>query len=318
MIVLGFDIGGTKCAVVIAKMEGDFVKPIAKRVLPTRFDISAEQMIAALCDAADELLAGIQPNKIGISCGGPLDSVSGTILSPPNLPGWNRIEIVSILEKHYSAPAKLLNDANACALAERRFGSGKGTENMVFLTFGTGLGAGIILNGRLYGGCNGNAGEVGHIRLERFGPVGYGKLGSFEGFCSGGGLAKLGNAFAAEAIQNGIRPSYFPEGATEADISAKTLANAAMSGDRTARRVFEIAGEYLGRGCALLIDLLNPELITIGGIFVRCENLLRPNAEAVIREEALLTSASECRIVAAELGEEIGDYGAIAAALEET
>ena len=113
-------------------------------------------------------------------------------MSPPNLPGWDNIDIVKQIKTHFGVPVHLQNDANACALAEWKFGAGRGTKNMVFLTFGTGLGAGLILDGKLYSGTNDNAAELGHIRLDRFGPVGFGKTGSFEGFCSGGGIAQLG------------------------------------------------------------------------------------------------------------------------------
>ena len=191
-MILGIDIGGTKCAVIKAKADGENIKMLDKRKIPTRLDITPEEMIKSLISLEDEMLDSETAEKIGISCGGPLNSVTGTIEGPPNLPGWINVKIADILEKHYKAPAKLMNDADACAAAEWKFGAGKGTQNMIFLTFGTGLGAGLILNGKLYSGTNGNAGEIGHIRLEGFGPVGYGKAGSFEGFCSGGGLAQLG------------------------------------------------------------------------------------------------------------------------------
>ena len=128
-------------------------------------------------------------SAIGISCGGPLNSKKGVILSPPNLPGWDNIEIVNIIKDRLDVPAKLQNDANACALAEWKYGAGRGSNNMIFLTFGTGFGAGLILDGRLYNGVNCMSGEIGHVRLTEYGPVGYGKAGSCEGYCSGGGIA---------------------------------------------------------------------------------------------------------------------------------
>ena len=171
-MVLGIDIGGTKCAVITAETDGDDIRFTRKEKIPTELDIAPEEMIKKLIGLADGMLGGKKPERIGISCGGPLNSSTGTIEGPPNLPGWNNVKITDILEKHYGVCAKLENDANACAVAEWKFGAGRGTENMVFLTFGTGLGAGLILNGRLYSGTNDNAGEVGHIRLDRFGPVG--------------------------------------------------------------------------------------------------------------------------------------------------
>ena len=314
-MILGFDIGGTKCAVITAKVQGESITLTDKRKIPTDLSIAPEQMIEKLISLADEMLKGEKAKKIGISCGGPLSSATGTIEGPPNLPGWNNVKIADILEKYYGVPAKLQNDANACAVAEWKFGAGKGTQNMVFLTFGTGLGAGLILDGRLYSGTNDNAGEAGHIRLERFGPVGYGKAGSFEGFCSGGGIAKLGYSMALEAMQSGKQPSFFKAGMTENDITAKAIAEAANVGDETAVNVYKTCGEHLGMGLSVLIDILNPEKIVIGSVFARSELLLRKYAEAVIEKEALPQSARCCKIVAAELGEKIGDYAAIATAL---
>lgn len=314
-MILGFDIGGTKCAVITARADGENIELLDKRKIPTRLDIPPEGMIESLISLADEMLNGERAEKIGISCGGPLNSVTGTIEGPPNLPGWNNVKITGVLEKHYKVPAKLMNDADACAAAEWKFGAGKGTKNMIFLTFGTGLGAGLILNGRLYSGTNGNAGEIGHIRLENFGPVGYGKTGSFEGFCSGGGLAQLGYTKALEKAQRGIYPMYFKKGMTAANVTAKTVADAADKGDETAKEVYRICGEQLGKGLSVLIDILNPERIVIGSIFARSENLLRDGMERVINKEALPQSAKCCKTVPAALGEKIGDYAAIAAAL---
>ena len=186
---------------------------------------------------------------------------------------------------------------------------------MIFLTFGTGLGAGLILDGRLYAGTNDNAGEVGHIRLDRFGPVGYGKIGSFEGFCSGGGLAQLGYTLALEQAQAGRYPLYFQKEQTQKDITAKSIAAAALAGDETALEVYRICGEYLGKGLSLLIDILNPERIVLGSIFSRCRDLLWPAAQAVIEKEALFPAAQCCQVVPAQLGENIGDYAAVATAI---
>ena len=314
MYVLGFDIGGTKCAVVTARVEDGEITLLKKEKCPTDLTVSPKEMIEKLILMADSILEGA-PEAIGISCGGPLDSKKGIIMSPPNLKGWDNVAIVDIIEARYGVRPKLQNDANACALAEWRFGAGENCENMVFLTFGTGLGAGLILGGRLYEGTNGNAGEVGHIRLAPQGPVGYGKSGSFEGFCSGGGIAQLGLLMAQEAIESGKTPSYFKEGDTLADITAASIANAAKNGDETALAVYRESGYYLGRGLSVLIDILNPERIVIGSIFARSGELLWKYAKEEIEKEALGVSAACCEVVSAALGENIGDYAAIATAL---
>ena len=314
MYILGFDIGGTKCAVVTALWNGKTINISKKKSIPTDHGVSAYQMLDRLFELADSLLDKT-PDKIGISCGGPLDSARGIIMSPPNLPGWDNIEIVRYIENHYNVPTKLQNDANACALAEWKFGAGMGCENMIFLTFGTGLGAGLILNGKLYEGTNGNAGEIGHIRLEKDGPIGYCKRGSFEGFCSGGGIAQLGYVMALKCIENGTYPLYFKEGMSVNDINARSIADAAAKGDSTALEVYRISGEYLGKGLSMLIDILNPEKIVIGSIFARNQALFCEAMKKEIAKEALSFSADCCQIVAARLGEVIGDYASVATAL---
>ena len=314
MYLLGFDIGGTKCAVITARWENGNVTLLKKDKCPTDKTITPIQMIDRLIGMADGILEK-KPDAIGISCGGPLDSKRGVIQSPPNLQGWDNVAIVQQIEEHYGVPTHLQNDANACAVAEWKFGAGKGKSNVIFLTFGSGLGAGLILDGRLYSGTNDNAGEVGHIRLDRFGPVGYGKAGSFEGFCSGNGIAQLGYTLALEQAQMGQYPLYFNKGMSAADVTAKAIADAAEAGDATARRVYQVCGEYLGRGLSVLIDILNPELIVIGSVFARSHHLLWEATEKQINQEALALAARCCSVVPAALGEQIGDFAAIATAI---
>ena len=314
MYILGFDIGGTKCAVSTAQWDGSKITLLKKAACPTDLTIVPEAMIDKLINMADSILA-TKPNRIGISCGGPLNSERGVILGLPNLPGWNHVEIVKQLQEHYGVSVNLQNDANACAVAEWKFGAGRGCRNMVFLTFGTGLGAGLILNGQLYCGTNDNAGEDGHLRLASFGPVGYGKSGSFEGFCSGGGIAQLGYTMALEKVQQGICPAYFQKGMSPEEVTAKTVADAAIKGDETALVVYRTCGAYLGKGLSVVIDLLNPEKIIIGSIFARSKDLLWASAKKEIEKEALQLSSNCCEVVPAALGEKIGDYAAVAAAL---
>ena len=309
-MLLGFDIGGTKCGVVTGDRNGIF----RAEKIPTGHQRKPEEILSELSAIAEKLLEGEKPEAVGVSCGGPLDSGRGVILSPPNLPGWDEVPVTGFLARRFGAPAKLQNDANASALAEWRYGAGKGTRNMIFLTFGTGLGAGLILDGRLYAGTNDMAGEAGHISLSDFGPAGYGKTGSFEGFCSGGGLAQLGITAAEEALGRGIRPAYYPDDGDLRRITAKSVAEAAYAGDETAKGVYETCGRMLGRGLAVLVDLLNPERIVLGSIFARSGDLLREPMEEEMKKRALPRSLAVCRVVPAALGDAIGDYAALAAA----
>jgi len=308
---LGIDLGGTKCGVVLGDEKG-----IGEtRKIPTGHARRPEDILEELSALAKELLNGEKPESIGISCGGPLDSKKGLILSPPNLPGWDEVPVTDYFEKNFGCKAHLENDANASALAEWQYGAGRGSRNMVFLTFGTGLGAGLILDGRLYSGTNDMAGEAGHLSLSPFGPTGYGKVGSFEGFCSGGGIAQLGYTLALEEVQAGRFPAFFPKGAGVEDITAKAIAIAAEAGDACAKKVYETSGYYLGKGLSILIDLLNPEGIVIGSVFARSGHLMRESMEKAIREGALERSRAVCRVVPAALGDSIGDYAALAASL---
>jgi glucokinase len=186
---------------------------------------------------------------------------------------------------------------------------------MIFLTFGTGMGAGMILGGKLYNGANGNAGEVGHIRLERFGPVGYGKEGSFEGFASGGGIAMTAKTAAIEKLQRGETVGYCRSYEELDSVNAKTVAQAAEAGDETALLVYRQVGEMLGRGLSVLVDIINPERIVIGSIFQRSADLLREPMERVMRRECLPFSLEACEVVPAELGEDIGNRAALSLAI---
>lgn len=281
---MGIDIGGTKCAVVRGDEKGKIVEKVS---FATR---EKETTLRQITEAVRQLWSG-QIKAIGVSCGGPLDSQKGVILGPPNLPGWDEVPICGLLEERFKVPAYLENDADACAVAEWRFGAGQGCRSMVFLTFGTGLGAGLILDGRLYRGAAGMAGEVGHIRLFKEGHVGYGKAGSYEGYCSGGGIAQYGLGSAAH------------------------LARLAAEGDEAAAAIWQQTGRHLGRLLALLIDLLDPERIVIGSIFVRAGRFMEEAMYQALEEEALEASRRACTILPAGLGESLGDIAALCVAM---
>lgn len=320
--VIGVDIGGTKCAISLGSVREARPLLIDKYIFSTADSTNVNKIIGEITTSINILLLRNELTiksitAIGISCGGPLDAKAGIILSPPNLIGWDRVAIVDILQNHFNVPVKLQNDANACTLAEWRFGAARGYKNAVFLTFGTGLGAGLILNGRLYSGSNDMAGEVGHIRLMDYGPVGYGKMGSFEGFCSGGGIAQLAKSKVYEKFQLGQSVAFCPDTRALEQLDARQVASAARNGDALAQEIYRLSGEALGKGVALLIDILNPQVIVIGGIFARCHDLLWPAARAVLTRECLAASLAACRVVPAELGDNVGDYAALAVAIND-
>lgn len=284
---LGVDIGGTKTAVCLGTQGGRVLDKI-------RFETTTcEETVASIIEAGKKLTEGKTVKAVGISCGSPQDSKRGIIQAPPNLPDWVDVPIVKLLEDAFGAPAFLANDANACALAEWKYGAGKGTENMIFLTFGTGMGAGLILNGKLYAGTCGMAGEVGHMRLSPEGPEGYGKAGSFEGYCSGGGIVRLGQTMGHD----------YP--------STKEICDRAKAGDENAQKIIGESATRLGQGLSILIDLFNPQKIVIGSIFARAEDLFRPKMEEILKKECLGYNLQVCTVVPAQLGEAIGDIAAI-------
>ncbi len=315
--LLGIAIGGTKCIAVLGCEENGDIRILGSRTFATKEAGGPYGAMDLFKSYGDELLQefGVaRPDAVGIACGSPLDSVTGVIQSPANLPGWDDIPAVRIMEEHFGAPAYLENDANAGALAEWRFGAARGYQHAAFLTFGTGLGSGLILNGRLYGGACDMAGEIGHIRLMPFGPVGCSKIGSAEGFCSGGGIAQLARDMVYERLMAGEKPALCPSREGLSALTAKSVAEAAYKGDELAKRIYEVSGEMLGRTLSILIDVINPEIIVIGSIFARAESLLRPAMERAIAREAFAVSARACRIVPAALGDDVDRYEALAIA----
>jgi len=318
--ILGIDIGGTKCAIVTGNTDTNGQIEIrSKVVFPTETAKGFNHTFQNICINIESEIAktGLTPKDIaaiGISCGGPLDSKKGIIMSPPNLPGWDNIPIVDLIENRFHVKTSVQNDANACTLAEWKYGAGKGYNNVIFLTFGTGMGAGLILDGKLYAGTNDMAGEVGHIRLERTGPVGYGKAGSFEGFCSGGGIAQLARTLTLEKLQMGESVSFCNSITCIDSIDAKLVAEAAFKGDSLAIEIYRLCGHYLGTALSVIIDILNPEVIILGSIYCRSQELIEPAMRSVIEREALNHSRNVCKIVPAALNEKIGDYAALSVA----
>jgi glucokinase len=315
---IGVDIGGTKTAVVLSSQPPAM---LARIEFPTLPDRGPERAIDLIKQSVHQLIHSLGIGRsslggIGVSCGGPLDQAAGVIQAPPNLATWVDVPITSILRREFGIDCILENDANAGALAEHQFGAGQGTRHMVFLTMGTGLGAGIIANGRLLRGASGQAGEIGHVRLSASGPVGYNKAGSAEGWASGGGMAQAAHREVEIAIKSGETTLLSAKLHDSGVLTAKDVADAAQHGDELARRIIHRTGSRLGEALAILVDLFNPERIVIGGLAMRMgESLLAP-ARLAMEQEALAASARNCQIVPAALGEQIGDVAALCVAMD--
>jgi glucokinase len=243
------------------------------------------------------------------------DLLAGVIQSPPNLPTWVDVPVKAILEAEFQVACRVENDANDGAVAEHRYGAGQGCQNMVFLTMGTGLGAGIIADGRLYHGTSDLAGEIGHVRLTRAGPVGHNKAGSVEGWASGGGVAQVARRAVEEARKRGQKTLLAASLRGRKAITARDVALAAERGDIAARHIIKSTGQRLGEALAILVDILNPERIVIGGLAMRLGETLLAPARSVMQREALAPAASVCQVVPAALGEQIGDIAALCVAM---
>lgn len=320
-LFIGLDIGGTKCAVVLAEVDHGI--HILNKI---RFDTCAEKGFdytwEKLCQGTDEMFHYAFAVKkhiraIGVSCGGPLNATKGIVLCPPHLPGWINIPVTRLLADKYHVPVFLQNDANACALVEWQLGAGRGTDYMIFLTMGTGMGGGVIAEGKLMRGFCDMGGEIGHLRLTDDGPIGFGKAGSAEGYVSGEAIGKLAKEMTRQRIAEGTIPAWIRDGHPEESIDAKIMAEYARRGDPDALSLFAFVGKMLGRLLGQLTDAFNPQRIVIGSIFVRCEDLLRPAMEEELKKEAIPDSLQGLQILPAQTGEAIGDLASVMTALYE-
>jgi len=306
-VFLGVDVGGTKTAVILSARPPEALGRIEFATSP---ELGPERALQLIVESARSLLAQHELGvaAVGVSCGSPLDRVKGVIQAPPNLPTWVDVDIRSFLQEAFDAPCQVENDANAGAVAEHRFGAGVGADHMVFLTLGTGLGAGIIANGGLYLGARGDAGEIGHVRLSPTGPVGYHKAGSIEGWSSGGGIALLAASVLA-------RTGWASSLRAVENVTARDVGLAAQAGDAVARSILRRSGERLGQTLAMLIDVLNPQRIVLGGLAWRMGEPFMAPMRRVMEREALPQTLRACEVVPAALGEKIGDVAAMCVAM---
>ena len=314
--ILGADIGGTKLATVLATPDGEIRH---KMRLPTEAERGAEHGVARLISMLRRNLneTGTDPADvigIGVACGSPMDAQRGIILGPPNLQSWNPVPIKAILESEFGIYTQLENDANAGALAEWLYGAGRGVRNVVYMTMGTGIGGGLILDGRLYRGSNGNAGEVGHMRVvDRDGPrCGCGKRGCLEAFCSGPSIARR----TREALA-GTGESMIVQlaGSLEA-VSAEHLFAAARQGDGLALHLVDETAHYMGVGLANIIQAINPQVIVLGTIATQQGDFFLDRVRAVVRQETWPQMAKVVEIFPSPLGDRVGDYAAVSVILQ--
>jgi len=314
--VLAIDLGGTK--IITAIFSGGQV--IAKERCLTLADEGKQSVINRLLSSIDYILSlenidSSQLGSISIAAAGAIDFERGLITLSPNLPGWHDVLLRDIVKEKYKVNTLLLNDASAAALGEHRFGVGRGVSNLILLTIGTGIGGGIIINGRLYNGPSGSAGEIGHMTIDVNGPKDRcGNIGCLETLASGTAMARE----AKRRIAQGERSSLVDMVAGKIeDITAEKIGVAAQNGDTLALDVIAEAGTYLGVGMVNLVNIFNPEMIVVGGGAANRDDLLLDAPRQVVSERAFQISAQAVRIVTAQLGDEAGVFGAAVFALEQ-
>ena len=296
--VIGISIGGTKTAVVHAYFDGEFSN-IEKKIFSTDPHNPNKEM-DKIFKMIDEFNYPV--DVISLTTGGPQDTQKGLLLKPPHLPGFDNYPIVDILKDRYDCEVYYLNDADTCALAEFKFGAGRGYKNIAYLTFGTGIGAGLILDNKLYTGHNGMAGEIGHVKLSDNGPIGYDKVGSVEGFVAGGNISIWGKDYIKDKETTLKKYEV---------LTTKDIAFEANKGDKIALEIFDIVANKLGETISILLDVLNLDVVIIGGIYPRCINLLEDKVKKAVKRNSIKYNFEVAKILPSELGEKIDDYSAL-------
>jgi len=315
--VLAIDLGGTKIFAAIISNKGQVM---ARKYCLTLADEGPEAVISRILSAIDHLLSqrnidSSQLDSISIGAAGAIDVERGLITSSPHLPGWHDVPLRDIVKEKYKVDTFLINDAGAAALGEYHFGAGQGVNNLILLTVGTGIGGGIIINGRLYSGASGSAGDIGHMVIDVNGPrCSCGNTGCLEALVSGEAVAKE----ATRRIRQGGRSSLTEVvGGKIENITAEEVSIAARDGDSLASEVILQAATHLGVGLVNIVNIFNPEMIIIGGGMAKMGNLLLNPARQVVRERAFQLPAQAVQIVPAQLGDDAGVLGAAVFAFQQ-
>jgi len=305
------DLGGTNVRAIVASLDGKISGDDRR---PSRasdgLDATIEALLASLSRACAE--AGVEAgglSGLGVATPGWVDTERGVVPAAPQLIGWRDVPLVEMLQERLGLTVLLENDANAAALGENAFGAGRGTRHMLYITISTGVGAGIIADGRLYGGAKGSAGEIGHTIIDPSGPrCGCGNNGCLESLSSGTAIARR----AAEAADRGDSAALAGIREREGRLGARLVADAARKGDAASIAIYEEAGRFLGIALANAVNLLSPEAIILGGGVMQAKDLFLPRAEETMRDLALDEPLKYMRLAEAELGDRAGVMGMIA------
>lgn len=305
---IGIDVGGTNVKIALVNDKGSI---IYSNSIPTRAEMGYEYTINNMKEAIADLLKETknEPKNIegmGFGFPGQIDCKNGIVRLAPNIPGWVDVPIAEIMQKEFNIPTRVDNDVRCAALGELNFGAGIGCQNLICITVGTGIGSGLIINGKLVRGASNAAGEIGHIKLDmNNGPLcGCGDRGCLEAFASGPAIV----AMAEEYIKGGKSTKY--RELANPEITPYIVSEAAKQGDPVARRIFTIIGEYIGIGLASVVNLLNPEKIIIGGGVAAAGDILMNPIKETLVKRAMPISGAAVQIVPAQLGNTAGVIGA--------
>ena len=308
---IGIDVGGTNVKIALVDDNG---KIIYSNSVPTYAKMGYEYTVNNIKQAIKDLMkeTNTTPSDIegiGFDFPGQVDCKTGVVKLAPNIPGWVNVPIAQMIEDEFHIPTRIDNDVRCAALGELKFGAGRGCENFICITVGTGIGSGIVINGKVVRGATNAAGELGHIKLQmNGGPIcGCGDTGCLEAFASGPAIV----AMAQEYIKGGKSTKIREMAAVEVgEITPYMVAKAAEEGDPVAKRIFEIVGEYIGIGLTSVINLLNPERVIIGGGVAESGELLLGPIRKTIKERAMVVAGNAVEIVPAQLGNSAGVIGA--------
>lgn len=307
---IGIDVGGTNVKIALVDGEG---KIIYSNSVPTYAQMGYEYTVNNIKQAIRDLMKETNTDAkeiegIGFDFPGQVDYKTGVVKLAPNIPGWINVPIAQMIEEEFNIPTRIDNDVRCAALGELKFGAGKGCENFVCITVGTGIGSGLVINGQLVRGAANAAGEIGHIKLQmNGGPIcGCGDTGCLEAFASGPSIV----AMAQEYLKGGKSTKFREMAGADGEITPYIVAKAAEAGDPVAKRIFEIVGTYIGMGLVSVINLLNPEKVIIGGGVAAAGDLLLDPIRKTIKERAMIVAGNSVEIVPAELGNSAGVIGA--------
>lgn len=304
-IALAFDLGGTELRA--ALVEGER-KVLAFASVPTPAKEGPDAVIAQMAVLAEKILIEApqaRPLGVGVAAPGPLDPIAGIVIAPPTLSGWREVPLASLLEDRFNLPVRLENDANAAALGEWRFGAGRGTASMVFVTVSTGIGGGVIADGRILHGRRGLAGEIGHMTVTSQSARCFcGAVGCFEAVASGTALGRRASALTQQGDGSVLRTL-----ASDGEVTGRHVVAAARGGDETALALVAEEGRWLGIGFTNLLHLYSPDMIVMGGGISDGFDLLQKPIEETIRARAMF-AYRDVPVVRAQLGQQAGLIGA--------